>query len=308
MRFLFKSIFIALILFSVSIKAQKDSLPYVLMLGIAQDAGYPQAGCTKTCCEAAWKNDSLKRSPVALAVVIPSLKKWWLIEASPEISKQLKLFSELTNDQYPVLPEGIFITHAHMGHYAGLLQLGREAMNTRDLPLYVMPRMKNFLETNGPWEQLVKIRNISLKEMQFEQEVKLADGFSLSAVQVVHRDEYSETAAFRFTAGKQKYLFVPDINNWDQFPLLDELGKCDHAFLDATFYSGDELPGRNLKEIPHPLVLQTISLLEKQNPSLKRKVNFVHFNHSNPLLNNKGIRNNVLKAGFQIAEEGKKYQ
>ncbi|MES2689480.1 MAG: pyrroloquinoline quinone biosynthesis protein PqqB, partial [Bacteroidota bacterium] len=119
-------LFFSLIAF-FSVKAQNDSLPYVLVLGVAQDGGYPHIGCKKKCCEMAWQAGSLKINVVSLALVDPVEKKWWLFEATPDITGQLHLFASLTKNTFDYLPAGIFITHAHIGHYTGLMQLGREA-------------------------------------------------------------------------------------------------------------------------------------------------------------------------------------
>src|ERR1041384_7514258 len=129
--------------------------PYVLVLGVAQDGGYPHMGCKGNCCDKAWKNDSLKRFVTSLALIDPVSKKWWLFEATPDIKEQLQLFKTITKSEYNFLPDGIFITHAHIGHYTGLMQLGREVMNAKEVPVYVLPKMKSYLENNGPWSQLV---------------------------------------------------------------------------------------------------------------------------------------------------------
>ena len=92
--------------------------PHVIVLGVAQDGGYPHLGCEKECCTKAWANDSLKKNVVALALVDPIEKKWYLFEATPDIHKQLQLFKTLTKGIYNYLPSGIFITHAHIGHSA----------------------------------------------------------------------------------------------------------------------------------------------------------------------------------------------
>jgi pyrroloquinoline quinone biosynthesis protein B len=296
-----------LLFLSSKVYSQNDTLPYILVLGIAQDGGYPQAGCTKTCCEMAWKNDTVRKNVVSLAVVFPKQKKWWLFEATPDISRQLRMFSKLTNSQFQFLPEGVFLTHAHIGHYTGLMQFGREVLNTKELPVYVLPKMKSFLEKNGPWGQLVRIKNISLRELKTDSVSAISESFSVKPFKAPHRDEYSETAGFIINTGKKKTLFIPDINNWSSINLMSRLNECNQAFLDGTFYTADELPNRDIKEVMHPLVTGTMQLLRSQSDSTKAKVHFIHFNHTNPLLTNKQTKNNVLKAGFNIAEEGRKY-
>lgn len=298
--------FFLLNLFSFS---QKDSLPYVLVLGVAQDGGYPHIGCVRECCNAAWKNDSLKKNVVALALVHPKEKKWWLFEATPDINKQLKFFSALTNSTFNYLPDGIFITHAHIGHYTGLMQLGREALNSKEVQVYVLPQMKDFLVKNGPWSQLVSLKNIVLKEINADSTVELIKNISVRSFVVPHRDEFSETAGFKILTKNKSYLFIPDIDKWSKFKkdIIAEVKSVDMAFLDATFYSAEELSYRNVTEVPHPYVQETMDLFKKEDPKIKSKVCFIHFNHTNPLLRNKVYIDQVLKEGFFIAEEGKKY-
>jgi len=294
-------------LFSLRLFSQNDSLPYVLVLGIAQDAGYPQMGCKEECCSKAWANDSLKKSPACLALVSPADKKWWLFEATPDIKEQLQYFSKLTKGQNNFLPEGIFITHAHIGHYTGLMQLGREVMNAKEMPVYVLPKMKSFLEKNGPWSQLVQLKNISLKELSTNKSQALNSQLSVETFTVPHRDEYSETAGFVINNGKRKYLFIPDIDKWTKFngDIVMKVNEVDYAFLDATFYSAQELPGRNMEEIPHPLVKESMSYFGGNfEINSKKKIVFIHFNHSNPLLRDKGLRENLNQNGYQVAEEG----
>ena len=254
----------------------------------------------------AWDNDSLKRWVVCLALVDPASRKWWLFEATPDIKEQLHYFQTLTHGQYHYLPDGIFVTHAHIGHYTGLMELGREVMSTKEEPVYALPRMAAFLENNGPWNQLVTLSNIALHRMKADSAVWLTDKISITAFTVPHRDEYSETAGFRINTGSKQYLFIPDINKWDKWDrhITDEVKKVDVALLDATFYDGNELPGRNMSEVPHPFVIETMSLFEHEDAATKAKVHFIHFNHTNPMLWDAGKRAAVKQAGFNIATQG----
>src|SRR6185312_13714084 len=154
-----------LFVFTNTCKCQPQSNSYIIVLGTAQDGGYPQVGCTKNCCNLAWKYDSLRRYVVSLALVDSVSNKWWLFEATPDFKYQLHLLEELTHSKYKYLPEGIFITHAHIGHYPGLMELGREVMDTKEMPVYVLPKMASFLENNGPWSQLVKLKNIIIHRL-----------------------------------------------------------------------------------------------------------------------------------------------
>lgn len=280
----------------------------VYMLGVAQDGGYPHAGCTKACCAPAWKDADKRRFVTSLAVVAGD--QWYLFEATPDIKDQLQYFKELTGGKYSYLPAGIFITHAHIGHYAGLMQLGREVMSTKEVPVYVLPKMKKYLETNGPWSQLVSLHNIKLEEMErggSRRRIELSQGsFTVSAFTVPHRDEFSETAGYSFTVGKKKYLFIPDIDKWSKWErdVRREVESVDVALLDGTFFEDGELPGRNMAEVPHPFVQETMSLFTDNDAG--KHLYFIHFNHTNPLLWESKTAKEVEKQGFHIAHQGDK--
>ena len=311
-----KYLFVLLLFVAGAGMAQEDSLPYIKVLGVAQDGGYPHAGCAKACCEQAWKDAGMRRFVTSLALVDPASDKWWLFEATPDITEQLHYFRQLTGGRYRYLPDGIFITHAHIGHYAGLMQLGREVMNTKDMPVYVLPRMKTYLENNGPWSQLVSLNNIRLTALQVAgKDMKsgfmgqtLADGILVSAFQVPHRDEFSETAGFHISLRSRQYLFIPDIDKWEKWDnsIIDMVAAVDVALLDATFFADGELPGRSISEVPHPFVSETMHLFSTHTarPGLDSRIHFIHFNHTNPLLRDPKARKEVTKQGFHLAEQG----
>jgi len=281
--------------------------PQIIVLGTAQDAGYPQMGCARSCCELAHKHDSLKQYVVSLALIDPQQKKWWLFEATPDIKEQLYLFAEVTRGQFNFLPDGIFITHAHMGHYTGLAQLGREVMNSNQIPVYVLPRLKKFLETNGPWSQLVSLQNVSLIELNETVPLSLPGNISVNSFRVPHRDEFSETAGFKIITPAKRWLFIPDIDKWSKWNknIIDEVKSVDIAFLDATFFSEDELPNRTMSEVPHPLVTETIELFKSETAETKSKIHFIHFNHTNPLLFDAAFQKQLKSNGFNQAREVK---
>ncbi len=300
-----RGIFIIILLLSLTpLHAQ----PFVLILGVAQDGGYPHIGCRKQCCRQAWDNPSDKQYVVSFAVVDPQTKQWWLFEATPDMKEQLHYFSELTGGAYKYLPDGIFITHAHIGHYTGLMQLGREALGAKNITVYALPKMKSFLEENGPWQQLVTLQNIKIETIKPNSITGLNSNTRVQAFTVPHRDDYSETAGFTIIADKKKYLFVPDIDKWSKWEknIIKEVSKVDIALVDATFYSADELPGRRMEEVPHPFVAETMELFSNENESAKAKIHFIHMNHTNPLLWDEEQRKKLIQAGYNIAEQGMK--
>jgi pyrroloquinoline quinone biosynthesis protein B len=304
MKIMKKICFIILLFTSVNLFADEQS-PYLLILGVAQDAGYPQTACYQTHCMPGWENPLLKRGAVSLGLVSPEDKKKYLFEATPNFPHQLyQLEKQAPSEQYTL--DGIFLTHAHIGHYTGLMFLGHEAAGAKNIPVYAMPRMTGFLQQNGPWQQLVKYKNILLKPLQNQTAVALA---SLKVIPflVPHRDEYSETVGFKIIGPDKSAIFIPDINKWSQWKvsLAEEIAAVDYALIDATFYADGELPGRDMSKIPHPFVSETMATLANISQTEKNKVWFIHMNHTNPLLDpNSDESQYVTGQGFNIASEG----
>ena len=291
--------------------AKQADYTYITILGVAQDAGYPQTGCYAKHCNKAWLYPEVRRMPTSLGVVDPVNNQKWLFEATPALSEQWYDFEQLAPDsQYDL--EGVFITHAHIGHYTGLMYFGHEVMGAKDVPVYAMPRMKQFLETNGPWSQLVKLNNIAIQPLKSNKTVQFT-GLNVTPFLVPHRDEYSETVGYEIEGANKTALFIPDINKWSLWKevankkLQQEIKRVDYALIDATFYNGDELPGRDMAKIPHPFVAETMALLDGLPEAERSKVWFIHMNHSNPLLDkNSQAYKTVISKGYNVAEQGMK--
>lgn len=282
----------------------KLSHQYLTVLGTAQDAGYPQINCNKSCCQPYHEGKVAKKLISCLGLIDLKAKKKWLFDATPDITQQIQNLSnhlETTN-----VIDGVFLTHAHIGHYTGLMFFGREAMGATKVPVYTMPKMKSYLETNGPWSQLVALKNIDLKKMVHNTAVDLTNGLKITPFLVPHRDEFSETVGYKIEGKQKSALFIPDINKWHLWEknIVEEVKKVDYAFLDATFFKEGEIP-RPMSEVPHPFIVETVKLFENEDKATKNKVIFIHFNHSNPALQNSNkLKSDLEKQGFQFAEEG----
>ncbi len=282
--------------------------PYVIVLGIAQDGGYPQSGCAKPGCDPAWADTSSRRFVASLGLVDPVTSRRWLFDATPDFRDQLRLLDATfpVDERAPGL-SGIFLTHAHIGHYTGLMMLGREVLGASRVPVHALPRMKGFLESNGPWDQLVKLENIVIQTMTPDEPVPLTDTISVTPLLVPHRDEYSETAGFIISGPAKKVLFLPDIDKWDRWdtPIEEILRQVDVAYVDATFYEDGEIPGRAMSEIPHPFIEESMNRLQALPDSERAKVRFIHLNHTNPaLLPASDARRTIHERGFALAEQG----
>lgn len=280
---------------------------FVQILGIAQDAGYPQLGCTKSCCKDLW-DDPVKRKMVScIALIDPAQQDYWLFDATPDIKDQIALSNASLNQSKQEMPAGIFLTHAHIGHYTGLMQLGREAFGSKNVPVYSMPRMVDYLTNNGPWSQLVALNNIQLNAIANEEVIKLPNGYEVLPISVPHRDEFSETVGYKIIGPSKKVLFIPDIDKWNKWDknIIDEIGAVDIALLDGSFYANGEIPGRDMSLIPHPFIEESMALFENLPDEEKSKIYFIHLNHTNPVLDmDSDAYQTVVQKGFHIAAEG----
>lgn len=279
---------------------------FLVVLGTAQDAGFPQIGCTKDCCAAYWNGLEEKKYITSLALVDRKSNQYWLFEASPDITEQLHLLQPYLNEKNDYSPDGIFITHAHIGHYTGLLQLGKEAMGANAVPVYTRPRLDSFIRNNGPWSQLVKLNNIELRLINADSSITVNSSFKITPLRVPHRDEFSETVGFVIESSKKKILFIPDIDKWEKWErnIINEIEKVDIALLDGTFYANGELQGRDMSEVPHPFVEESMKMFAGLPDSVRSKIVFIHFNHTNPLLKKESTEKTKLKkAGYSVAEQ-----
>jgi len=280
--------------------------PYVVVLGIAQDAGVPQAGTDHP----AFEDPARRRLVVSLGLVDPRSGGRWMFEATPDFKWQLHRLDRLAPPSSSPGLDGIFLTHAHIGHYAGLLLIGHESMGARGIPVYAMPRMTRFLRTNGPWDQLVRYGNIALRPLRADRPVELAPDLRVTPFLVPHRQEYSEVVGFRIEGPERTVLFLPDIDSWEEWDAMghrleDELARVDVAYLDATFYADGEISGRDMSAFPHPFLTTTMQRLADRPASLRSRVRFVHLNHTNPALDPRSnARREIERRGFRVAEEG----
>jgi len=291
-------IVIFLLIFSLFFAANLNKSftnPYVVVLGIAQDGGAPHAGCIKECCEEKWDNPTQYARVSSIGIVDPVSKESWIIDATPDFALQLTALDNQLS--------GIFLTHAHIGHYTGLIHLGREVMGAKEIPVYAMPKMKTFLESNGPWNQLVALNNISINEISDKGKINLNERLSITPFLVPHRDEYSETVGYKVEGPNKSLVFIPDIDKWQKWDqdIKEVVSNNTYSLLDGTFYDIDELPGRDMSEIPHPFIVESMNLFS--DIVNKSGVYFIHLNHSNPALDsNSNAFDNIKKNGFHIAQ------
>lgn len=308
------ALIVFLLIFSCKFKEKESSTPItkvddlgisLVVLGTIQDAGSPHIGCKKECCADLFNNPDTSRKVVSLGVIDSENKSTYLFEATPDISTQLKILKNSANFDAPEIPNGIFLTHAHIGHYSGLMYLGKEATNAKEVPVFAMSKMKKFLTQNGPWSQLVNNKNITLRAIKNDSTIVLNNNLKVIPFTVPHRDEFSETVGYKIIGPNRTALFIPDIDKWEKWErnIVNEIAKVDYAFLDATFFDGEEINNRDISEIPHPFIIESMELFKNLPSPEKDKINFIHFNHTNPAPDIKSKKaKQILKNGFNIAQ------
>lgn len=282
---------------------------FALVLGAVQDGGLPQAGCYTDRCNTA---RSVPRYVASLALVEPEAERYYLVDASPDLIRQMDLipgsaFREHAQARRPF--DGIFLTHAHIGHYVGLALLGREGLGIAPTPCYCSPAMASYLSSNGPWKLLVDEGRLFFPEVALNRWHRIDDALSVRLLPVPHRHEYSDTVGFVFRGPSRSLLYVPDIDRWESWdiPLAEIVDEVDVAMLDGSFYSAREIPGRNIEDIPHPLIPHTMDLLETSVRRGKQVV-FTHLNNTNPALDEGSPEaEEVRRRGFGIARAGRRF-
>ena len=271
------------------------------ILGVVQDGGMPHLGNNKTCCE----NIKKDKYVTSLMLMNNENNESFLFDASPDINKQLNFMGERIKKDL----KGIFLTHAHIGHYTGLMYFGREALNSKLVNVYAMPRMKKFLEENGPWSQLVSLQNILIIELSNQSKISIDSNVIVQPVEVPHRAEFSETVGYKIYGPNKTALFIPDIDKWYLWEksIVDEIKQVDYAIIDATFYDSKEVNYRDISEIPHPFVTESMDLFDSIDIKEKNKIYFIHLNHTNPLINKDSDQYKLVRSkGYNVAEEGMK--
>jgi pyrroloquinoline quinone biosynthesis protein B len=291
----------SILLFQAMAFGQAVDIPTLVVLGTVQDGGAPHMACSKTCCIGLTDEEKANRKVTALGLQMG--EDYVLFEATPDIVAQTQWMQQGGATQL----QGIFLTHAHIGHYTGLMYLGKEAWGAKHIPVYAMERMYRFLEQNGPWSQLVAEQNIELLPLADAVPIRINPKLYVTPMQVPHRDEFSETVGYKIEGPHKKALFIPDIDKWQRWSksLIAELAQVDYALIDATFFDAAEINYRPIEQIPHPFVIETLELLQDLPAAEKAKVFFIHINHTNPLLNPQSAASKKVETlGFHIARLG----
>ncbi|MCH8147110.1 MAG: MBL fold metallo-hydrolase [Planctomycetes bacterium] len=253
----------------------------------------------------------LRQHVACLAIVDPESGQRWLLDCTPDLPEQLHELHEIAPFESSSAVDGILLTHAHIGHYFGLMHLGREAMGAKGTPVYTMPRMRRFLEANDPWRELITSEHIKIRDLEDNEELPLNDRIRVRPFSVPHRAEFSETVGFQVDGPSRSVIYISDIDGWDRWDTRIEevISAADVAYLDGTFFDDNEVPGRNMADIPHPTMTATLKRLSQLSVPDRRKVRFIHLNHTNPALDpNSEAAKTVTENGCCIAQFGERFE
>jgi pyrroloquinoline quinone biosynthesis protein B len=242
----------------------------LIVLGSGQDGGTPQVGSQNT--------RAAERTASSIAIVSDEHDPV-LFDATPDIRRQYRRLCDHTRATPDF--DGVFITHGHMGHYVGLVHFGKEAGAAHHLPLFALESVLSFLDANEPWATL--LRDDHLEPVPMDEAAASIGRLTVRAIPVPHRAEFTDTAAYSVSVDDRPWvLYLPDIDGWDQWPDAEAvIAEHPVSLLDATFSDVEELPGRDISEIKHPLVPDTIERFA--HLSAERSIILTHINHSNPL-------------------------
>jgi pyrroloquinoline quinone biosynthesis protein B len=280
--------------------------PFTVVLGVAQDGGVPQAGTKE---HKGWDDPEYSRNVVCLGIIDPKTSQRWMIDATPDFREQLHVMDTIFPVEGMLGLDGIFLTHAHMGHYTGLMFLGLESYGADRVSVYAMPRMGLFLAHNGPWDQLVRYHNILLEPLKDRQPVVMNERLRITPYKVPHRQEYSEVVGFVVEGPNRSVLYIPDIDKWELWDqqgtrVEDLVAEVDVAYLDGTFFAPGEIPGRDMSSFPHPMITKSMDRFRDIPVEERAKIRFIHLNHTNPALwPDTSAREIIANRGFRVAEE-----
>jgi pyrroloquinoline quinone biosynthesis protein B len=296
------------------------------VLGSAAGGGFPQWNCACPPCRAVRDGSRPARPRTQSSVAVsPDYRRWFLLNASPDIHAQIESFPALHPARGPagnrLVPlQAVLVTDAELDHTLGLLLL-REAGGvvlhatemTRDT-LYDGTSVLRTLEAYAPvqWQPVVP-----------DADVPLADGLSYRAFDVPTRkrarfgpaEGKGRVVGYRLTDERsgRSLVYLPGVQELTA-EVRAQLDGCACLLVDGTCWHDDELirlglAGKTAREMGHLPIGGPGGSLEQLSPlPIERKI-YLHINNTNPiLLEDSPERRIAGQHGMEVAEDGLELQ
>jgi pyrroloquinoline quinone biosynthesis protein B len=302
---------------------------HVIVLGSAAGGGFPQWNCGCANCAAVRTGAPgfSPRTEDSLAVSADG-ERWFLINASPEVLRQIQENRELWPRRLRDSPiAGVVLTNGDLDHVLGLLQL-REAQR---FSIYATARVQAGLRENAATRTLerfqgqVRWQTLRLGEAcELETADRAPSGISLTAHAVMGKPPLhlaecfapsaEDNVALRLSAlggGGGTLVYASAIA--DARGAQAVLDDCSVLLMDGTFWSETELPGLGIamgpaKSMAHQPIGGPAGSLEALRALRARRRIYTHVNNTNPVLDEASAeRSAVLSAGWEVAVDGLRF-
>ena len=292
---------------------------WVRVLGAAAGGGFPQWNCSCPQCRAVRDGSRPCRSRTQSSVAVSAdYRRWFLLNASPDIRAQIESFPALHPHGVRDSPlQAVLLTDAELDHTLGLLLL-REA---GDLEVHAtaavhetLCRGTSLLQTLGAYT------HVEWRPVATGIEVSLADGLSYRAFHVptnkrarfgAGEGEEGVVVGYRITNGHtgRSLVYLPNVQKLTA-SVRAHLEGCTRLLFDGTCWQDDELirlgiAGKTSREMGHLPIDGADGSLEQLAPlPIERKI-YIHINNTNPiLLEDAPERRIVEEHGLEVAADG----
>jgi pyrroloquinoline quinone biosynthesis protein B len=291
------------------------------VLGSAAGGGSPQWNCGCPVCTAVRSRAGLARTQSSVAVSADR-RRWFLINASPDVRTQIEAFPGLhPHDDRTTPLAAILLTDAELDHTLGLLLL-REAR--AGLVLYATPAVHETLcAGSGILRTLERYCPVEWRAVHPGAGLALADGLSCRAFDVPTTKRarfgagvaHGRVVGYRLTDERSggTLVYLPGVQSLTP-ALRAEIKGCDCLLIDGTCWRDDELvrlglAGKTSREMGHlPIDGPDGSLGRLPSLGVGRTI-FVHMNNTNPiLLADAPERRIVEESGMEVAVDGLEVQ
>ena len=240
------------------------------------------------------------QSSVAVSADLKEFQDWWLINASPDLPRQIESTTLLQPHRDPSRNTpiaGVLLTNADIDHALGLLLLRQQE---KPLVVYAADETRAALA----WLDRTLARFCGIEWRKISPDFqRLSGSIGFRPIQLPRSIAFQ----FRDEASGRLMLVAPAVGELTR-ELSEASSDSDVILFDGTFWSEDELaavqPGaRGAREMNHlPISDGSLDFL-RQSPA-RRKI-YTHINNTNPILMpGSAERTELEQAGIDVARDG----